>query len=224
MQKIFFYCYFVCITLLFLIGSILSVSSITQDFSIHEAPYDMVAISGLSESELNFAFKDTVHYLYDNREVLNTTLQDKPLFNQKEIKHMKEVKSIFQALIFTFWILLCLVIFLTYIAYKKIKVTDSLKWLQKAIRHYFWAVFIFFIFLGMSLFFFFDPIFIFFHQIVFQNDDWLFSLSSDHLIQFLPEQFFLKRALQIALAFTLLHISGTIVAKKMLKRHISKQH
>ena len=43
----------------------------------------------------------------------------------------------------------------------------------------------------------FNRIFILFHQIVFNNDDWLFSPKDDPIILFLPERFFMQCALII---------------------------
>lgn len=43
----------------------------------------------------------------------------------------------------------------------------------------------------------FNRIFVLFHQIVFSNDDWLFSPREDPIILFLPERFFLQCALVI---------------------------
>lgn len=43
----------------------------------------------------------------------------------------------------------------------------------------------------------FNRIFVLFHQIVFNNDDWLFSPTEDPIILFLPERFFMQCALII---------------------------
>ena len=43
----------------------------------------------------------------------------------------------------------------------------------------------------------FNRIFVLFHQLVFNNDDWLFSPKEDPIILFLPERFFLQCALII---------------------------
>ena len=59
----------------------------------------------------------------------------------------------------------------------------------------------------------FNRIFTLFHEIVFQNDDWLFSPYEDPIILFLPERFFLQCALIIvatvlcgSITLTLLYI------------------
>ncbi len=49
----------------------------------------------------------------------------------------------------------------------------------------------------------FNRIFVLFHEIVFRNDDWLFSYDEDPIIQFLPERFFMQCALIIAVTVLL---------------------
>lgn len=218
MAKFLTICLLICSTLFFLITSILIVSRITFDFSVQAAPYDMVAISGLSEAELKYAFDDTVHYLYDDREVLDTTIAETPLFNQKEIRHMREVKMIFQFLITFFWLSLATLLLLLTYWIRRVKAQLTQRWLLKTIRIYFFSVFGFFALIGLLITFFFEPLFLGFHQIVFQNDDWLLSLYSDHLIQFLPEQFFFKRAIQIALLFICLHTTTTYILPSLYQR------
>lgn len=44
----------------------------------------------------------------------------------------------------------------------------------------------------------FNRLFVLFHEIVFRNDDWLFSYDEDPIILFLPERFFMQCALIIA--------------------------
>lgn len=43
----------------------------------------------------------------------------------------------------------------------------------------------------------FNRIFVLFHKLVFNNDDWLFSIHEDPIILFLPERFFMQCALII---------------------------
>ena len=54
----------------------------------------------------------------------------------------------------------------------------------------------------------FDTLFILFHKIVFNNDDWLFDPKTDTIIELLPETYFLECALLIAAVM----IIGAIVA------------
>lgn len=62
----------------------------------------------------------------------------------------------------------------------------------------------------------FNRIFVLFHQVVFNNDDWLFSPYEDPIILFLPERFFLQCALIII--GTVLVGCGVLVAMYFVHR------
>ncbi len=74
----------------------------------------------------------------------------------------------------------------------------------------------------------FNRIFVLFHKLVFNNDDWLFSVSEDPIILFLPERFFLQCALIIVTTVLLgcavlliLHFVQKSRQKKLVKNCIS---
>lgn len=69
----------------------------------------------------------------------------------------------------------------------------------------------------------FDKMFILFHKLVFNNDDWLFDPVTDPIINMLPETYFMECALVIALTV----IIGSIIAfavysgrKRSLKKEV----
>ena len=64
----------------------------------------------------------------------------------------------------------------------------------------------------------FNRIFILFHQLVFNNDDWLFSPTEDPIILFLPERFFMQCAL-IIVATVLLGCAALFALHAISKRH-----
>lgn len=63
----------------------------------------------------------------------------------------------------------------------------------------------------------FNRIFVLFHQLVFNNDDWLFSPSEDPIILFLPERFFMQCAL-IIVATVLLGCAALFALHAIIKR------
>ena len=65
----------------------------------------------------------------------------------------------------------------------------------------------------------FNRIFVLFHQIVFNNDDWLFSPTEDPIILFLPERFFMQCALIIVGTVLL----GCLILLTLYFVHRSKQ-
>ncbi|MBP3568720.1 MAG: TIGR01906 family membrane protein [Lachnospiraceae bacterium] len=65
----------------------------------------------------------------------------------------------------------------------------------------------------------FNRIFVLFHQIVFNNDDWIFSPLEDPIILFLPERFFLQCALIIVGTVLL----GCVILLTLYFLHKNKQ-
>ena len=64
----------------------------------------------------------------------------------------------------------------------------------------------------------FNRIFVLFHKIVFNNDDWLFSVYEDPIILFLPERFFMQCAL-IIVATVLLGCAALFSLHAIKKHH-----
>lgn len=67
----------------------------------------------------------------------------------------------------------------------------------------------------------FNRIFVLFHEIVFRNDDWLFSYEEDPIILFLPERFFMQCAL-IIVATVLLGAAVLLMLYFLRKRWARK--
>ena len=111
------------------------------------------------------------------------------------ISHFEEVKVIFNL----FFVLLCTTpIFLF-----------GLIWLQRKQNNYSYLLStpiimcILPMFVGIACAIDFNRIFVLFHEIVFRNDDWIFSCYEDPIILFLPERFFLQCALIIVITVLL---------------------
>ncbi|MGB9750001.1 MAG: TIGR01906 family membrane protein [Caldisericia bacterium] len=111
----------------------------------------------------------------------------KNFFNEKETKHMEDVRNIFKYVIL-------LTIFIGIIIFLLIN--------KKDLPNIFLFSFIpIILFLILYLFIPFDELFTNFHLILFKNDLWLLDPNIDRLIVLLPEDFFI-RALQKILIFT----------------------
>ncbi len=111
------------------------------------------------------------------------------------ISHFEEVKVIFNL----FFVLLCTTpIFLF-----------GLIWLQRKQNNYSYLLStpiimcILPMFVGIACAIDFNKTFVLFHEIVFRNDDWIFSRYEDPIILFLPERFFLQCALIIVITVLL---------------------
>src|SRR3954454_9722118 len=62
--------------------------------------YEVSDVTGLDRTQLSAAARDFVRYFQDERPLLTTRVvlggQEQPLFQQKEVLHMKDVKALFQ--------------------------------------------------------------------------------------------------------------------------------
>ena len=111
------------------------------------------------------------------------------------ISHFEEVKVIFNL----FFVLLCTTpIFLFGLIWLQRKQNNDSYLLSTPI-----IMCILPMFVGIACAIDFNRIFVLFHEIVFRNDDWIFSRYEDPIILFLPERFFLQCALIIVITVLL---------------------
>lgn len=155
--------------------------------------YKISYITGKSLDELDIITGDLLNYLKDKSD--EKALQ--PNFNEREIKHMEDVKILFKyGFIFkdVFLILSILAILILFI-YKEIKI---------GIKGVFYGFFIWWgliLLLALLSMVDFTKYFTYFHLIFFDNDLWLLDPNTDLLIQMLPEEFFISIFKRIVLFF-----------------------
>lgn len=124
------------------------------------------------------------------------------------ISHFAEVKEIFNL----FFVLLFLTpVFLAGLIYRQHR-KNSITWMISSPV----IICILPLLVGLACAIDFNRIFVLFHQLVFNNDDWMFSPAEDPIILFLPERFFLQCALIIV--GTVLLGAAALVALYIVKR------
>jgi len=135
-----------------------------------------------------------------------------PVFNEQEQFHMIDVQQLFVTFktIRNLSFAAILLIVLVLIRKKKLLLFDSLK--SSAI-----LILIFSALLGIGVTFFFEPLFIGFHQIFFSNDMWLFDPSTSVLINMVPEEFFISCAIRIVI-FNLIYYAAVIAVSVLGKK------
>lgn len=109
--------------------------------------------------------------------------------SESGISHFVEVKIIFNLFFALLFITPLFLAGLIYIQHKR----ASTSWLIASPI----IVCVLPLLIGLACAIDFNRIFVLFHELVFNNDDWLFSASEDPIILFLPERFFLQCALII---------------------------
>jgi integral membrane protein (TIGR01906 family) len=136
-----------------------------------------------------------------------------PLYNERELSHMQDVKNLVQKTIYGWYLTGALVILAGFVAWRIKKLSDY--WI--AIRDGGWATLflILTILLGVTINF--DWLFTAFHHLFFTGGTWLFFYS-DTLIRLFPMEFWMN--LFIALGFLAILFSAILiwVGNKVYKR------
>jgi len=163
---------------------------------------------GFTLSERTTYAKLAVKYLTNSQGisfVANQTFPNgQPLYNERELSHMKDVENLVQKAILGWYVTGALVILAGFAAWRLHKLSDY--WI--AMRDGGWATLflIFAILLGVSINF--DWLFTAFHHLFFTGDTWLFYFS-DTLIRLFPMEFWMN--LFIALGFFSILFSGILI-------------
>ncbi|MEI5992804.1 TIGR01906 family membrane protein [Candidatus Enterococcus mansonii] len=146
---------------------------------------------------LNNPFKTTLH------------LSDFPV-SKSGAFHFYEVKRLF---------LLCygvlLVTFIPSVIFVRRLLKAKRAW--RLIRPFQWGMIIP-VCLGLLMIIGFDQFFVAFHEVFFNNDDWLFDPVTDPIINVLPEAFFMHSFIVFFILLELFFLLGIIAGKRELKR------
>jgi integral membrane protein (TIGR01906 family) len=164
--------------------------------------YDAPATTGVSRPDLIAATKDIRAY-FDNDEVLlRTKVHDAsgnvvPLFNTREVLHMRDVKTLVQRLYALETLAICVV--LGFVVARHIwSGEDSLHALAARLVQASVATVALVLAFGVAAATGFDTLFTRFHELSFGNDFWQLDPARDHLVQMFPQGFWLDATLLIA--------------------------
>lgn len=161
--------------------------------AIYFRPFYYVGMEHISE-ETGYSV-DVIKENYDALIDWCNPFYDKPLDfptlpeSASGISHFEEVKVIFNLFFVFLFITPLFLSSLIFMQYKR----KSTSWLLSSPI----IVCVVPLLIGAACAIDFNRIFVLFHEIVFNNDDWLFSPYEDPIILFLPERFFLQCALII---------------------------
>lgn len=171
--------------------------------------YEVIEDSGKTIEELDSITEDLFIYLKDkgDEDVLRTH------FNEKEIKHMEDVKELFKKghILKYISFIISLIVIMISIQYKEWEMAKGIYY-----GIFIWWGFIALLFLLTIIDF--NRYFTYFHLIFFDNDLWLLDPNTDLLIQMLPEEFFISIFRRIVLLFfsllAIIQLSSYILMKR----------
>ncbi|MGL5633768.1 MAG: TIGR01906 family membrane protein [Sarcina sp.] len=188
----------ICVNILFVVNS----TFIFKFFSISNKTSEILALpldSILSDYNKIISF-------IRNPLIYNLRFENFSLSNNGLI-HFFEVKTIFMYIFMIAFSIL--VFFAAYLIYKnfffqKTLLHDRLKRNLKIFNHYFNVIVICTtLFIGIFIFIDFESLFIKFHEILFNNDLWIFNSTTDSIINILPQNFFMLCSIIIFLMLLL---------------------
>jgi integral membrane protein (TIGR01906 family) len=162
----------------------------------------------------NYVAKELIDYLnykHDDLSFGGSESDTEQIMDEQEVKHMEDVKILYTRLRILAGVSLLIVITLTAYMYYKDKPL-----LYHTYKNIFWLPLGFLIFVGTWFLIDFARIFTWFHELLFDNDDWMIE-NYNVLIPLLPENFWLVSGV-IILFGTVIALAFTVfIARRFLK-------
>lgn len=160
-------------------------SSLIYDYNI--SAYSIEKRTSLSLEKIKEINLEIRSYFFNEKELL-----DIDIYSDKEILHMKDVKSVMNFIFDISKILSIVFCIFTFVLYSYFRV-----YIYKLIFYSLSLFLSILIFLGTSFLLFFQELFIIFHEIAFNNDLWILNPNEDYLLMMYPEDFFRDVAILI---------------------------
>jgi len=178
-------------------------SSLIYDYNI--STYSIEKRTSLSLEEIKEINLGIRTYFFNEKELL-----DIDIFSNKEILHMKDVKSVMNFIFDISKILSIVFCILTFVLYSYFRV-----YIYKLIFYSLSLFLSILVFLGTSFLLFFQELFIIFHQIAFNNDLWILNPNEDYLLMMYPEDFFRDVAILILVTSFILNVIVYILFRSL---------
>jgi len=178
-------------------------SSLIYDYNI--STYSIESRTSLPLEKIKEVNLSIRTYFFDEKELL-----DVDIYSDKEVLHMKDVKSVMSFIFDLSKILSIIFCILTFVLTSYLGV-----YLYKLIFNSLILFSSILILLGTSFLLFFQELFIIFHKIAFNNDLWILNPNKDYLLMMYPEDFFRDVAVLILLSSFLLNVIVYILFKNL---------
>ena len=178
-------------------------SSLIYDYNI--STYSIEKRTSLSLEKIKEINLEIRSYFFNEKELL-----DIDIYSNKEILHMKDVKSVMNFIFDISKILSIVFCILTFVLYSYFRV-----YIYKLIFYSLSLFLSILVFLGTSFLLFFQELFIIFHQIAFNNDLWILNPNEDYLLMMYPEDFFRDVAILILVTSFILNVIVYILFRSL---------
>ena len=178
-------------------------SSLIYDYNI--STYSIEKRTSLSLEKIKEINLEIRSYFFNEKELL-----DIDIYSDKEILHMKDVKSVMNFIFDLGKILSIVFCILAFVLYSYFKV-----YIYKLIFYSLSLFLSIMMFLGTSFLLFFQELFIIFHEIAFNNDLWILNPKKDYLLMMYPEDFFRDVAILILVTSFILNVIVYILFRSL---------
>lgn len=159
--------------------------------------YNISESTGINDDQLKKAAKDLRHYFNTGEKSAQIQVEKNGqtinLFSQRELLHLKDVKSIIQLFYLVQWITLAYIVSFLAVGFF-VQRRAFLVRLTRGLLMSTAATLSFFVIIGIWALVDFDSLFLTFHHASFTNDLWILDPSNDYLIMMFPEDFFMDAA------------------------------
>ena len=195
--------FILCLPVMLLTGVIAAAVNSHSLYHYGFDKYDVGETTGLENSELEKAADELIRYFNSNDESINLMVtrdgETFPLFNEREIAHLKDVKGLirldYSLLAATAsYVLLYAVISLCWL------IEDSRRRLARSTVIGSGVVIGLILLLGLAAVADFDNLFLQFHFLAFNNDLWQLDPATDYMIMLFPQGFWFDATLFVGLA------------------------
>ena len=178
-------------------------SSLIYDYNI--STYSIEKRTSLSLEKIKEINLEIRSYFFNEKELL-----DIDIYSDKEILHMKDVKSVMNFIFDLGKILSIVFCILAFVLYSYFRI-----YIYKLIFYSLSLFLSILMFLGTSFLLFFQELFIIFHEIAFNNDLWILNPKKDYLLMMYPEDFFRDVAILILVTSFILNVLVYILFRSL---------
>ena len=200
LYKLLAICFVICIPIIIVSATVLIAFNTDSVYTRGFEKYSISQKTGISSSELLNISKDLQKYFNNDKELLDTKAviygQNQDLFNEREIHHMRDVKSLVKG---TYWIFITALVYICLFTVARIIAGNIIPRISKLILYGSLSTIGIICLFGLLAILEFEALFLLFHQISFSNDLWQLDPRKDYLVILFPTGFWLDATLLITI-------------------------
>ncbi len=206
--------FIICVPVFLLLTNVRIAAAEERVYGYGFSAYNIVAVTGIERPQLDRAAHEIVQYFGsdDPNSLLDIRVQvgseSQPLFNEREVIHMRDVKRLFQFFFHVHEVAFAYI--LVYVAGVYLWSREqSLRRLARQAVIAGSATAVALTLAAMAMLVGFDQLFVGFHMLSFSNDFWQLNPATDRLVQMFPEGFWFDVSIGVGV---LTIVEGGLVA------------